>query len=66
MTKKQLCKMCTEYSADTKCEIKDSCELQKILAENTKLRRELRQVKSELKELEYIRSWEINPDRMGL
>ena len=65
MTKKQLCKMCIEYSADTKCEIKDSCELQKILAENTKLRRELRQVKSELKELEYIRSWEISPDRMG-
>ncbi|MBO7695389.1 MAG: hypothetical protein J6T10_22420 [Methanobrevibacter sp.] len=65
MTKKQLCEICIEYSEDIKCEIKNFCELQKILTENTNLKKELRQVKSELKELKNIRSWERNPERMG-
>lgn len=34
---KDLCKTCTEYSDDTRCEHKKDCELQKILKENNNL-----------------------------
>lgn len=34
MTSIELCRMCTEYSADTRCEHKKDCKLQKILTEN--------------------------------
>jgi hypothetical protein len=57
--------MCTEYSTEEKCEIKDTCELQKILTENTKLKKKLRQIKKELEEVKYNQSWERNPERMG-
>lgn len=40
MTKKELCEMCTEYSADVKCENKETCKLQAILTENAQLKAE--------------------------
>ena len=72
MTKKQLCEMCTEYSIETTCDIKDTCKLQNILNENADLKRQLKQIKKELRQkkkkledLEIRQSWERNPERMG-
>ena len=58
MTSKKLCEMCTEYSADEKCEYKNTCELQKILTENKDL-------KAENEKLEVEKSWWNSPDMMG-
>ena len=48
MTSKKLCEMCTEYSADEKCEYKNTCELQKILTENKDLKAENKQLKAKV------------------
>ena len=60
-----ICKMCTEYSADTRCEQKKDCELQKILKENNKLRAEKRTLRKKNEELETEKSWRDFPDMMG-
>jgi predicted RNase H-like nuclease (RuvC/YqgF family) len=65
MTKKQLCRMCTEYSADVKCEKKKECELQNILSENKKLKEEVRMLKKENENLQSKISWATHPDMMG-
>lgn len=54
MTSIELCRMCTEYSADTRCEHKKDCKLQKILTENKELRTKA-----------FRNSWEKSPDMMG-
>lgn len=58
MTQKELCEMCTEYSADTKCENKDACKLLNILKENKAL-------KKENEELRHKMSYMINPNAIG-
>ena len=65
MTRKELCEMCTEYSVDIKCEYKDSCKLQAILTENSKLKEENRKLKKENQELRAEISWTKYPDTMG-
>lgn len=61
MTSTELCRMCTEYSADASCEHKKECKLQKILTENKELRKENKELRAKA-----IRSsWEESPDRMG-
>ena len=62
MTSKKLCEMCTEYSADEKCEYKNTCELQKILTENKKLREDNKELRAKL---EVEKSWRDSPDMMG-
>ena len=57
----ELCRMCTEYSADTRCEHKKDCKLQKILTENKALRAE----NKELRTKAFRNSWEKSPDMMG-
>lgn len=61
MTSIELCRMCTEYSADTRCEYKKDCKLQKILTENKVLRAE----NKELRTKAFRNSWEKSPDMMG-
>lgn len=65
MKSKDLCKMCTEYSDDTRCENEKDCELQKILKENNKLRAENRTLRKKNEELETEKSWRDFPDMMG-
>lgn len=65
MTRKELCEMCTEYSADTKCDNKEKCKLQAILTENAKLKAENRKLQKENKERRIRESWEKFPDMMG-
>ena len=65
MKSKDLCKICTEYSDDTRCEHKKDCELQKILKENNKLRAENRTLRKKNEELETEKSWRDFPDMMG-
>lgn len=65
MTSKKLCEMCTEYSADEKCEYKNTCELRKILTENKDLKAENKQLKAKVEELEIEKSWWNSPDMMG-
>ena len=47
MKSKELCEMCAEYSAETKCEYKKECKLQSILTENERLKHENRKQKKE-------------------
>ena len=65
MTRKELCEMCTEYSADTKCENKDTCKLQTILTENSRLKAEIKEYRRKNNELEARRRWDMFPDMMG-
>ena len=65
MTSKKLCEMCTEYSADEKCEYKNTCELQKILTESKDLKAENKQLKAKVEKLEVEKSWWNSPDMMG-
>lgn len=65
MKSKDLCKICTEYSADARCEHKKDCELQKILKENNKLRAENHTLRKKNDELETEKSWRDFPDMMG-
>lgn len=72
MTKQELCNICTEYSVKEKCENMSSCELQKILIENKKLKSQIKELKCEnrvlkkqLDEARIRESWEKYPDRMG-
>lgn len=65
MTRKELCEMCTEYSVDVKCDNKNSCKLQAILTENSKLKEENRKLKKENEERRIRESWEKYPDMMG-
>lgn len=65
MTRKELCEMCTEYSADTKCDNIKNCKLQAILTENVSLKAENRELKRKLQDSESARRWEMYPDMMG-
>ena len=65
MTDKRLCEMCTEYSADNKCDHKDKCELLGILKEDRRLKEKLREIKKERDKLSMEKSWKNNPERMG-
>lgn len=57
MTSIELCRMCTEYSADTRCEYKKDCKLQKILTENKALR-------AENKRREQVKPVQLSPFKM--
>lgn len=57
MTKEQLCAMCFEHG-DEPCEHESECKLQKILAENKRLKKQNEKLKLEL-------SWIESPERMG-
>lgn len=65
MTNNELCKMCTEYSTETKCDHKNDCKLLGILRENRQLKEELREIKKELSDLQIRKSWEDYPEMMG-
>lgn len=65
MTRKELCEMCTEYSADTKCENKETCKLQAILTENAQLKAENKRLKKDNNEMQTRERWEKFPDMMG-
>lgn len=65
MTRKELCEMCTEYSADTKCENKETCKLQAILTENAQLKAENKRLKKDNDDMRIRESWEKFPDMMG-
>lgn len=69
----EFCKMCTEYSADEKCEYMESCELQeklqekfqKIFEENKRLRAENKKLRKKIEKMETDKSWADFPDMMG-
>lgn len=65
MTKKELCEMCTEYSADIKCENRKTCKLQGILTENAQLKAENKELKKDNERMRIRESWEQFPDMMG-
>lgn len=65
MKSKELCEMCAEYSAETKCEYKKECKLQSILTENMRLKNENRKLKKRIEECEIAKRWSIYPDTMG-
>ena len=65
MTRKELCEMCMEYSADTKCENKKTCKLQAILTENAQLKAENKRLKKDNNEMQARERWEKFPDMMG-
>ena len=57
--------MCMEYSTTEKCEYKNNCELQNMIAENKGLKSENKQLKAKVEELEVEKSWRDFPDMMG-
>ena len=69
MTSVELCKMCTEYSANEKCEYMESCELQaklqKVFEEIKKLRAENKKLRKNIEKMEIDKSWRDSPDMMG-
>lgn len=65
MTRKELCKMCTEYASDVKCENKKTCKLQAILTENARLKAENTELRKANNEMRIRASWEKYPDMMG-
>ena len=65
MTQKELCEMCTEYSADVKCENEGTCRLQAILKENAQLKAENARLRKENSDMRIRESWEKFPDMMG-
>lgn len=65
MTRIELCRMCNEYSADTRCEFRETCKLQKILTDNAKLKAENKELKIKAEKLESDASWDKFPDMMG-
>lgn len=65
MTSAELCKMCTEYSINSKCEYRKTCKLQKILKENKDLKTKNKELKAKVEELEIERSWRNSPEMMG-
>ena len=65
MTSTDLCKMCTEYSIHSKCEYRNTCELQKILTENKDLKAKNKELRAKVEELEDEKSWRDFPDMMG-
>lgn len=65
MTKTEICKMCEEYSSDTKCEYEESCKIIAVLKENKSLKKENRELKSKISELENKMSYMVNPLSLG-
>lgn len=69
MTSTDLCKMCTEYSANEKCEYMESCELQaklqKIFEGIEKLLAENKELRKKIEKMEADKSWRDFPDMMG-
>ena len=65
MTNTELCRMCTEYSTDTRCDNKKDCKLQKILMENKKLRAENKELRVKTEKLETDKRWTDFPDMTG-
>lgn len=65
MKKIEICKMCEEYSSDTKCEHENGCKIIAVLEENKKLRKENRELKSKVSELKNEMSYMINPMELG-
>lgn len=65
ITSKELCEMCNEYSTERKCDIKDSCELQKILQENKKLKEKNKKLKAKIDKLQSDLSWANDDNQMG-
>jgi hypothetical protein len=65
MNMREICEMCDNYSKYIPCDIADICKLRNIVKENRELKAKLKATTKELEELKRIRSWEINPERMG-
>lgn len=65
MTEHELCNMCTEYSADVKCENRDACKLLNIIKENQALKKENKDLKRANEELRLNMSYMINPNTIG-
>lgn len=61
MTKKELCRMCTEYNSDIRCDNEQDCKLLNLLKENKHLKEEVKSLKKENERS----SWERFPDEMG-
>ena len=58
MSDTELCKMCTEYSNETKCDNKENCKLLAIVREN-------RELKKENADLRLKISYMVNPNAIG-
>ena len=65
MTKKELCEMCDNYSADVKCDNQDSCKLMRLLEENKSLKAENRELKAQVSKLKHEMSYMISPCAIG-
>lgn len=47
MNKTDICQMCDNYSAHTKCESEDDCKLMKIMNENAALKKQVKDLAKE-------------------
>lgn len=68
MTNKNICENCLEYSVEYNCDIKDKCILMKLFEENKKLKKDVKRLREQVKNLEaqnIKNSWINNPERMG-
>lgn len=61
----ELCEMCTEYSKESKCEIRNRCKLLNILRENEKLKEENRKLKKENADKSLRMSYMRDPNAIG-
>lgn len=65
MNKEELCEMCTEYSSENICEIKDTCKLLNIIKENNSLKEENEKLRNENAKLRHEMSYMIKPNAIG-
>ena len=54
MNKKDICELCTEYSADEKCESEDECVLIALWKENRDLKEKIKNLEKELQEAKKV------------
>lgn len=65
MNKTDICQMCDNYSAHTKCESEDDCKIMKIMNENAALKKQVKELTKELADAKLNMSYMIDPNAIG-
>ena len=65
MTKTELCEMCEEYAAGTKCEYEYDCKIMQLYYENASLRKDNAQLRKDNADMKNKMSYMVNPLSLG-
>lgn len=58
MTQKEICRMCSEYDSEHRCDSNGKCKPIELFKENQKLKEENKSLKKQIQELRIVRSWD--------